>query len=66
MYTLSDLADGKPLRDENELVGDIGGGMELARGIEPPTGGLQSSPEPLSPHHPTAPEPLESRDPPLG
>ena len=41
MYTLSDLADGKPLRDENELVGDIGGGMELARGIEPPTGGLQ-------------------------
>ncbi len=41
LCTLSDLAYGKPLRDENELVGDIQGRMELARGIEPPTGGLQ-------------------------
>ncbi len=40
--------------------------VELARGIEPPTGGLQSSPEPLSSHHPTASEPIESPDPPLG
>ncbi|ULA68835.1 MAG: hypothetical protein LZF62_380021 [Nitrospira sp.] len=40
--------------------------VELARGIEPPTGGLQSSPEPLSSHHSTASEPIDLPDPPLG
>ena len=42
LYALSDLADGKLLRDENELIGNNEGRMELARGIEPPTGGLQN------------------------
>ncbi|MCW5799771.1 MAG: hypothetical protein KIT40_14830 [Nitrospira sp.] len=40
--------------------------MELARGIEPPTGGLQISPEAIFPPHITSLKHTEDPDPPLG
>jgi hypothetical protein len=55
----------KPLGPD-AILEEKGSILELARGIEPPTGGLQTSPEPLSSHHSTASEPIESPDPPLG
>ncbi len=40
--TLAELTDVRPEQKESELVGITEGEVELARGIEPPTCGLQS------------------------
>jgi len=46
--TLSETAIAHPVRDKAEPVGIAEGGMELARGIEPPTCGLQKPSEAIS------------------
>ena len=43
--TLAELTKPQTTEEDAELIGIVEGGMELARGIEPPTCGLQTCEE---------------------
>ena len=59
--TLTETAPAPTIEDEADLVGIAESGMELARGIEPPTCGLQIATDPCSLPSSLSPEATESQ-----